>query len=81
MGRGRPYPSPVPVRASTRLTDTPSPLQNDLEEFFAMVDFTNPGVLGDAAAFRRKFEGPILTAREPWATGAWRWCCHGRRGR
>lgn len=26
--------------------------QNDLEEFFAMVDFTNPGVLGDAAYFR-----------------------------
>ena len=44
-------------------------LQNDLEEFFAMVDFTNPGVLGDVAAFRRKFQTPISVSREPWATG------------
>jgi SNF2 family DNA or RNA helicase len=35
-----------------------------LDEFFAMVDFTNPGVLGDSASFRKRFEAPILTARE-----------------
>ena len=29
-----------------------TPMQNDLEEFFAMVDFTNPGLLGDASQFR-----------------------------
>ncbi len=31
-------------------------LQNDLEEFFAMVNFTNPGILGDATYFRRHYE-------------------------
>lgn len=31
-------------------------LQNDLEEFFAMVNFTNPGILSDIAHFRRYFE-------------------------
>ena len=45
-----------------------TPMQNDLDEFFAMVDFTNPGILGEAAAFRRRFSGPILAGREPSAT-------------
>ncbi len=35
-------------------------MQNDLEEFFAMVNFANPGVLGDATTFRRYYEIPIL---------------------
>ncbi|KAF8405045.1 hypothetical protein HHK36_009942 [Tetracentron sinense] len=45
-----------------------TPMQNDLEEFFAMVNFTNPGVLGDAAYFRRYYEMPIICGREPTAT-------------
>ncbi|GAV66346.1 SNF2_N domain-containing protein/Helicase_C domain-containing protein [Cephalotus follicularis] len=45
-----------------------TPMQNDLEEFFSMVNFTNPGILGDAAHFRRYFETPIISGREPTAT-------------
>ena len=42
-----------------------TPMQNDLEEFYAMVDFTNPGVLGTPSSFRRTYMHPILTGREP----------------
>ncbi|XP_068642553.1 protein CHROMATIN REMODELING 25 isoform X2 [Aristolochia californica] len=45
-----------------------TPMQNDLEEFFAMVNFTNPGILGDAAYFRRYYDSPIISGREPCAT-------------
>ncbi|KAA8545882.1 hypothetical protein F0562_020667 [Nyssa sinensis] len=45
-----------------------TPMQNDLEEFYAMVNFTNPGILGDAAYFRRYYETPIICGREPTAT-------------
>ncbi|KAJ0076633.1 hypothetical protein Patl1_36148 [Pistacia atlantica] len=45
-----------------------TPMQNDLEEFFAMVNFTNPGILGDAAYFRRYYETPVVCGREPTAT-------------
>ncbi|KAL6912084.1 hypothetical protein ACP4OV_000889 [Aristida adscensionis] len=45
-----------------------TPMQNDLEEFFSMVNFTNPGILGDASYFRRYYEAPIICGREPTAT-------------
>ncbi|CAA6658879.1 unnamed protein product [Spirodela intermedia] len=45
-----------------------TPMQNDLEEFFAMVNFTNPGILGDSTHFRRYYEAPIMCGREPTAT-------------
>ena len=56
----------LPCKRRVLLSGTP--LQNDLAEFFAMVDFTNPGILGTAAAFRRNYESPILAGREPDAT-------------
>ncbi|KAH9084872.1 hypothetical protein Ae201684P_002107 [Aphanomyces euteiches] len=53
----------LPCRRRILLSGTP--MQNDLEEFYAMVDFTNPDILGDPREFRRRFLGPILVGREP----------------
>ncbi|KAK1263585.1 DNA repair and recombination protein RAD54 [Acorus gramineus] len=53
---------------SRRILLSGTPMQNDLEEFFSMVNFTNPGILGDAAYFRRYYEAPIICGREPLAT-------------
>ncbi|WJX54532.1 DNA-dependent ATPase protein rad54 [Trifolium repens] len=56
----------LPCKRRVLLSGTP--LQNDLEEFFAIVNFTNPGILGGIAHFRRYFEAPIICGREPAAT-------------
>ena len=53
----------LPCRRRVLLTGTP--MQNDLQEFFAMVDFINPGVLGTQEGFRREYMFPILRGREP----------------
>jgi DNA repair and recombination protein RAD54B len=45
-----------------------TPIQNDLSEFFVMVDFINPGLLGTANTFKKEFEGPIVKSRQPGAS-------------
>ena len=45
-----------------------TPIQNDLSEFYVMVDFVNPGLLGKYSTFRREFENPIIRSRQPGAS-------------
>lgn len=56
------------LKCRRRVLLSGTPMQNDLEEFYAMADFTNPGVLGNASSFRKKFLAPILAGREPSAS-------------
>ena len=56
------------LKCRRRVLLSGTPMQNDLEEFFAMVDFTNHGVLGTPEDFRRKIRAPILRGREPSAS-------------
>ena len=45
-----------------------TPIQNDLGEFHAMVNFVNDGCVGSAKAFIKDFENPILKSRQPTAS-------------
>jgi DNA repair and recombination protein RAD54 and RAD54-like protein len=49
-------------------TDDVNHIFNICMQFFAMVNFCNPGVLGTPAEFRKYYEAPILASREPDAT-------------
>jgi DNA repair and recombination RAD54-like protein len=53
----------LPAKKRVLLSGTP--MQNELTEFYNMVNFCNPNVLGTPSEFRRKYERPILASREP----------------
>ncbi|XP_049850513.1 DNA repair and recombination protein RAD54-like isoform X2 [Schistocerca gregaria] len=54
--------------ATKRVILSGTPIQNDLEEFHAMVSFCNPGILRDVGVFRTVYSEKILAMREPEAT-------------
>ncbi|KAG0289623.1 helicase [Linnemannia gamsii] len=48
-----------------RIILTGTPIQNDLGEFFAMIDFVNPGLFDNYSLFKKVFEDPIVRSRQP----------------
>ena len=51
-----------------RVLLTGTPIQNDLTEFYTMVDFCSPSLLGTLTAFRNTFEIPISRGSDPAST-------------
>ncbi|NXN11144.1 RA54B protein, partial [Indicator maculatus] len=51
-----------------RIILTGTPIQNDLQEFYALIEFVNPGILGSLSTYRKIYEEPIVKSREPSAT-------------
>jgi DNA repair and recombination RAD54-like protein len=47
-----------------------TPIQNDLSEYFALISFANPDLLGTRLEFRKRFELPILRGRDADASEA-----------
>lgn len=47
-----------------------TPIQNDLSEYFSLLNFANPGLLGTRAEFRKNYEIDILRGRDADATDA-----------
>ncbi|RKP24026.1 P-loop containing nucleoside triphosphate hydrolase protein [Syncephalis pseudoplumigaleata] len=47
-----------------------TPIQNDLSEYFSLLNFANPGLLGSTSEFRRRYETVILRGRDADASDA-----------
>ena len=56
------------LNTSRRVILSGTPIQNDLSEFFMMVDFVNPDLLGTFKKFTKDFEIPIEKSRQPSAS-------------
>uniref|UniRef100_UPI002102BF62 DEAD/DEAH box helicase n=1 Tax=Paractinoplanes polyasparticus TaxID=2856853 RepID=UPI002102BF62 len=58
----------VPARSRLALTGTP--VENHLAELWSIMDFCNPGLLGPAKRFRRRFQEPIEVRQDEDAAAA-----------
>ncbi len=58
------------IPARTRLALTGTPVENHLAELWSIMEFCNPGLLGPAARFRRRFQEPIERRQDPVAVDA-----------
>ena len=52
------------LKVSRRVILSGTPIQNDLSEYFSLISFANPGLLGSRPEFRKRFELPILRGRD-----------------
>ncbi|XP_014220729.1 DNA repair and recombination protein RAD54-like [Trichogramma pretiosum] len=62
------YQALMGLKAKRRVLLSGTPIQNDLLEYFSLIQFVNSGLLGTASEFRRKFENPILKGQDAGAT-------------
>lgn len=42
-----------------------TPIQNDLAEFYALIDFVNPNILGTYSEYKKIYEAPIVASQQP----------------
>lgn len=58
------------LNVARRVILSGTPIQNDLSEYFALLSFANPNLLGTQNEFRKKYELPILKGRDAAGTDA-----------
>ena len=64
------YAALTKLQCKRRVLLSGTPIQNDLLEYFSLLDFVNPGILGTSTEFKRRFETPIVRGRDSCATDA-----------
>lgn len=45
-----------------------TPIQNDLQEFYSLIHFVNPNILGTYNEYKKTYEVPILASQQPYAS-------------
>ena len=63
------------LNVKRRVLLTGTPVQNDLTEYYSLLNFANPGLLGTRLDFRRNFENAILRGRDADATDLQKQAC------
>lgn len=58
------------LNVARRVILSGTPIQNDLSEYFSLLNFANPSLLGTRNDFRKKYELPILRGRDAAGTEA-----------
>lgn len=58
------------LNAKRRVILSGTPIQNDLSEYFSLLSFAIPGLLGTRLDFRKNYENAIIRGRDAYATDA-----------
>lgn len=58
------YQALMGLKTKRRVLLSGTPIQNDLTEYYSLLHFVNPGMLGSSNEFRRQFENPILRGQD-----------------
>ncbi|XP_053674625.1 DNA repair and recombination protein RAD54B-like [Anopheles nili] len=53
------------IECKRRVLLTGTPIQNDLQEFFSLINFVNPGIIGSYQDFKARYETPIVVSQRP----------------
>lgn len=69
-GESQTFASLTTLRVQRRVILSGTPIQNDLSEYFSLLNFANPDYLGTKADFRKNFENAIIRGRDSDATDA-----------
>ncbi|CAG8726542.1 4172_t:CDS:10, partial [Dentiscutata erythropus] len=56
------------LQVQRRVILSGTPIQNDLSEYFSLLNFANPNLLGTPNEFRKNYENPILRGRDAGAS-------------
>lgn len=63
-GESRTFEALNGLNVSRRVILSGTPIQNDLSEYFSLLNFANPSLLGTRMEFRKQYELPILRGRD-----------------